>query len=141
MAKKKNDMTQNQKVGVGIGLTAAVAAAAGAYFLYGSKNATKNRKAVKSWMLKAKAEVLEKIEDAKEMSKEEYEALVKGVAATYAGIKSASKVDIKEFKDEMLEHWQAIEKATKSKNVAAKKAVKKAVKKVSKKPAKKAVKK
>ena len=37
-------------------------AAAGTYFLYGSKDAKKNRKAVKSWALKAKAEVLEALE-------------------------------------------------------------------------------
>ena len=137
MAKKNNDMTQTQKVSVGVGLTAAAVAAAGAYFLYGSKNAAKNRKAVKSWMLKAKAEVLEKLEQAKEMSREEYEDIVKSVASTYGELKSASKVDLKDFKNEMLEHWSAIEKETKPKKAAAKKAVKKAAKKPAKKVAKK----
>lgn len=137
MAKKNNDMTQTQKVSVGVGLTAAAVAAAGAYFLYGSKNAAKNRKAVKSWMLKAKAEVLEQLEQAKEMSREEYEDIVKSVASTYGELKSASKVDLKDFKNEMLEHWNAIEKETKPKKAAAKKAVKKAAKKPAKKAAKK----
>jgi len=98
-------------VGVGIGLGAAAVAAAGAYFLYGSKNAAKNRKEVKSWALKAKAEVLEKLEDAQEMSQKEYEALIKSVAGAYSTAKNASKKDIAEFSKEMKDHWVAIEKA------------------------------
>lgn len=141
MTQKKNkvDLTTTQKVGIGVGLTAAAVAAAGTYFLYGSKNAAKNRKTVKSWALKAKAEVLEKLEEAKEMTQEEYEALIGSVAATYAGVKNASKVDIKAFKDEMKDHWKAIEKSAQPKKMAAKKAVKKVVKKVA--AAKKSIKK
>ncbi|NCT02118.1 hypothetical protein GW766_02625 [Candidatus Parcubacteria bacterium] len=133
MAKKeqnKSAMTSAQKISVGVGLTAAAVAAAGAYFLYGSKNANKNRKAVKSWMLKAKAEVLEKLEEAKEMSQDEYEAIVKNVAGAYVGAKNASKAELKSFKDEMVDHWKAIERTAKpKKKVVAKKvaAVKKAV--------------
>lgn len=112
MAKKKqsNELSTTQKVSIGIGLTTAAVAAAGAYFLYGSPNAAKNRKTVKSWVLKAKAEVLEALEDAKEMSQHEYEALVDTVAGTYQTFKNASKKDIKEFKDEMKMHWKGIEK-------------------------------
>ncbi len=115
---KKAVMTPAQKVSVGVGLTAAAVAAAGAYFLYGSKNAAKNRKAVKSWALKAKAEVLEKLEDAKEMTREEYEELVGTVVGTYAGVKNASKAELKSFKDEMVDHWKAIERTAKPKKKA-----------------------
>jgi len=128
MAKKETNNI-NKQVGVGVGITAAVLAAAGAYFLYGSKNAAKNRKAVKSWMLKAKAEVLDKLEAAKEMSKDEYEALIKEVTSAYQGLKSASRMEIKEFKDEMMNHWNAIEKSAQPAKKVAKKVAKKAVKK------------
>lgn len=134
-------MSPAQKISVGVGLTTAAVAAAGAYFLYGSKNASKNRKTVKSWMLKAKAEVLEKLEDAKEMTQEEYEALIGSVAGAYAGLKTASKMDIKAFKEEMSQHWKAIEKSAKPLTKSAKKTVKKVVKKVTKKPEKKVAKK
>jgi 6-phosphogluconolactonase (cycloisomerase 2 family) len=133
---KKTTMTPAQKIGVGVGLTAAAVTAAGAYFLYGSKNAAKNRKTVKSWSLKAKAEVLEKLEMAKEMSKEEYEDLINNVAEIYTGVKSASKVDIKAFKEEMKDHWKAIERTALPKKKVVKKAVKAVVKKA---PAKKVV--
>ena len=133
-AAKSNGKTA---IGVGVGLTTAAVAAASAYFLYGSKNAAKNRKAVKSWALKAKAEVLEKLEDAKEMTREEYEELIGAVAKGYSGLKNASRNDISEFTKEMKDHWKSIEKAaqpvTKKKAVSA--AKKAAVKKVAPKKA------
>jgi hypothetical protein len=114
---KVDNLTQTQKVTMGVGLTAAAVAAAGAYFLYGSKTADKNRESVKSWMLKAKAEVLERLEDAKHMSREEYEELIAAVAGTYAGVKGASKKDISEFAAEMQEHWHTLEKFGKPKKM------------------------
>lgn len=142
MAQKKESTGGNNKATLGVGLGAAAAAAAGAYFLYGSKSAAKNRKAVKSWALKAKADVLEKIEDAQEMSQKEYEDLIKSVSGAYAGAKNASKKDIVDFTKEMRDHWKSIERAAAPLKKAAtkaaakpvaKKAVKKAVKKVTKK--------
>ena len=133
---KKSSLTDMQKISVGVGLTAAAVAAAGTYFLYGSKGAAKNRKAVKSWALKAKAEVLEKLEQAKEMSQAEYEQLIDTVGGAYLGLKEASKVDVSGFKKEMKEYWSKIEKSAASKKKAS--APKAAAKKT---PAKKTVKK
>lgn len=126
---KQKELSTEQKVAAGVGLTAAAVAAAGAYFLYGSSNAAKNRKTVKSWALKAKAEVLEKLEEAKEMTQDEYEELIAAVAGTYQGVKGATKKDLKEFASEMQDHWKTIEKVGKTK----KKQVTKAVKQVTKK--------
>lgn len=150
---KKNDSAA--AAAIGVGLTTAAVAAASAYFLYGSKGASKNRKQVKSWALKAKAEVLEKLEDAKEMTQDEYEDLVGSVVGAYSTAKNASKKDLKEFAVEMNDNWKKIEKAAKPlkkkaakavkavkkaapKKAVAKKAVKKTVKKATKKVAKKA---
>jgi uncharacterized protein involved in outer membrane biogenesis len=144
MAKKDKNLSTTQKIEIGVGLTAAAVAAAGAYFLYGSKNAAKNRKVVKGWMLKAKGEVLESLERAQEMTQDEYEELVASVVGAYAQVKEASKTDLSAFKKEMLEHWKSIEKSAKPLKKAAKKAVKKATKtakKTTKKVAKKAPKK
>ena len=159
MAKKQTKNSKKdshlEEVAIGIGLTTAAVAAAGAYFLYGSDKAAKNRKQVKSWALKAKAEVLEKLEDAKEMSQDEYEDLVTSVAGAYKTAKGASQKELKEFASEMSDHWKQIEKASKPlrkkavKTVkkeakTAKKTVKKVakqVKKAAKKPTKKVAKK
>jgi hypothetical protein len=137
---KKVDISTNQKIGMGVGLTAAAVAAAGAYFLYGSDNASKNRKQVKSWALKAKAEVLEKLEDAKQMTTEEYEQVIAAVTGTYASAKGATKKDLKEFATEMQDHWKKIEKIAKPKAKTVSKTVEKTVTKVKAAP-KKAVKK
>ena len=125
--KKQKGLSDKEKLSIGVGLTAAAVAAAGAFFRAGSKNAAKNRKVVKSWMLKAKAEVLEGLEKAQQMSQAEYEALIEQVGAAYAGIESASKTDIAGFKKEMKEHWQKIAKTAAPKKKATKKAVKKVV--------------
>jgi hypothetical protein len=145
--KKSKGLSDKEKMTIGVGLTAAAVAAAGAFFLAGSKNAAKNRKAVKSWMLKAKAEVLEGLEKAQEMSQKEYEALIEQVGAAYAQVQTASKADISGFKKEMKEHWQKIAKSAAPKKKSVKKVVatkvaaaatKAATKAVAKKVAKKA---
>jgi hypothetical protein len=135
MAEKKvskKDMSVSQKVGLGVGLTAAAVAAAGAFFLYGSKNASANRKKVKSWTLKAKGEVLEALEKAEHISKDEYLALVNTISGAYATLQQASAGEVRDFKKEMTEHWQKIEKS------AAVKKLTKAAKSVGKKAAPKA---
>jgi len=139
--KKKTVLTDTQKIGLGVGLTAAAVAAAGTFFLYGSKGASKNRKVVKSWALKAKAEVLEKLEKAQQMSQEEYEQLIDTVGGAYVGLKEASKVDISGFKKEMKDYWSKIERTAKPKKkaVAKKAPAKTAAKPVEKKVSKPAV--
>ncbi|OGG59343.1 hypothetical protein A3C89_02450 [Candidatus Kaiserbacteria bacterium RIFCSPHIGHO2_02_FULL_50_50] len=119
-ASKEKGLSKGEKVGLGVALTAAAVGAIGAYFLAGSKDAAKNRKMVKSWMLKAKAEVLEGLEQAKKMSSEEYAQLLDQVSAVYASAQNVSKKDIAEFKDEMSQHWKKLERT-------GKKAVKKVI--------------
>lgn len=128
---KKEGISSGEKVGIGVALTAAAVAAAGTYFLYGSSNAAKNRKTVKGWMLKAKGEALEAMEKAGNMTAEEYQTLIDGIAAGYSQVKGASKADIVDFKKEMMQHWQKIAKGV----GGAKKTAKKATKKVAKKTA------
>ena len=71
--KKTDSKSGKMAVGasIGAGLTAAAMAAAGAYFLYGSKQAANNRKKVKGWVEEAKKEVMKGLQKAKSMTKEE----------------------------------------------------------------------
>ncbi len=131
-AKKTESMSNKTTIGIGVGVTAALLSAAGAYFLYGSKDASKNRKMVKSWSLKAKAEVLEGLEKAKNMSKEEYNMLVDKTMKSYSKLKGASAVEIAAIASEMKSHWKSIEKKGEMRMVTPKKIAKKAVKKVAK---------
>src|SRR3989338_6365228 len=105
---KKNNLAK--EVLVGTGLVAVVAAAAGAYFLYGSKNAKQHRKQVKSWTLKAKGEVLEKLEKLKEVNEEIYHKVVNEVSKKYQAVKSIDKKDVEELVRELKSHWKSIAK-------------------------------
>ena len=111
MANKKSDISNAQKLGIGVGLTTAAVAAVGAYFLYGTKDAKKNRKQVKSWALKAKGEVLGVLEKAGKMTQGEFNELVNNVVGTYAKAEKVSKKDLEEFKQEMSENWQGLVKS------------------------------
>lgn len=145
MAKKKvtKKVSDAKKVGLGIGLTAAAVSAAGAYFLYGSKKSGQNRKKVKSWALKAKGEILEALEKAETITEEEYRDLVESATGAYGTIKSATSGEVRDFKREMSDHWDKLQrsKAIRKITTPIKTQVRKAVKKVAKKTPKKAVKK
>lgn len=110
-ASKKTDISNAQKLGIGVGLTTAAVAAVGAYFLYGSKDATKNRKKVKSWALKAKGEVLGVLEKAEKITESEFKDLVDGVTKSYAKVEKVSKKELDEFKKEMVDNWQGLVKS------------------------------
>ncbi len=108
--KKAKGMSSAQKVGIGFGLTAAAVTAAGAYFLYGSKTASQNRKKIKGWMLKAKGDVLEALEKAEAITEDEYKTLVETASKAYGTVKSATAGEVKDFRKEMEEHWKKLEK-------------------------------
>lgn len=127
--KTNHSLSAGQKVGIGVGLTATALAAVGGYFLYGSKDAAKNRKMAKSWMLKAKAEVLEGLESAKHMTKDEYEDLVAKVVKGYKTAKKASASELMKFAKDMHAHWKDIESAADKKT---KKTARKVTRKASK---------
>lgn len=131
---KKSLISNAQKLGLGVGLTTAAVAAAGAYFLYGSKDAPKNRKTVKSWALKAKGEVLEVLEKAEKITEDEFSALVDTVVGTYGKAQKLSKKDLSDFKKEMGENWNGLVESGAAKVFTASNMVKKVVKKA---PAKK----
>lgn len=119
------NLSDGQKIGIGVGVTAAMLAAAGGYFLYGAKDAKKNRKTVNSWMLKAKAEVLEGIENAKELTEQDYEKLVDDAMKGYKAARTASTKDLANFAGEMKNHWKNIKKSGQAKKAV--RAVKRAV--------------
>lgn len=126
MAAKK---TSNAVVGVGLGVAAAVAAAgAGAYWLYGAKDASKNRKAARSWMLKARGEVLEGVEKLKDIDKETYMEIVDTVMRRYKGMSGITAAEVAQMANDFKDSWKHMSKGAKKAKKTAKKAVKKAKK-------------
>jgi uncharacterized protein YicC (UPF0701 family) len=138
---KKIIKKENNTTAAATSLAALAAAAAGVYFLYGSKDATKNRKKVTSWSLKMKAEVLEKIEKLKEIDDKIYNDVVETVSAKYLALKNTENTEVEAIKKELSSHWKAIKsKIMPAPKKVAKKVVKKVAKKVVAKVAKKTTK-
>jgi len=126
-------MAHKSKGGSGTLLLAGAVAAAGAYFLYGSKHAKKNRAVVKGWAVKAKGEVLQKMETLKEMDEEAYNNVVDAVVSRY---KAVDPKEMKALISELKGHWKSIQKEIGAGKKSVAKTVTKTVKKVKHPPVK-----
>ena len=107
---KKTDMGTGAKVAVGLGVAAAAAFAAAGYFLYG-KDGAKNKKKVRGWMLKAKGEVLEGVEKLKDVTEEEYKAIVDKVGSKYQAVKNIDPAELATMTRELHGYWKNIKKS------------------------------
>lgn len=95
----------------GVGLAAAAAAAvAGAYYFYGSKEGKARRKKLKGWVVKMKGEVLERMEDLKEINQELYDKTVDAVALQYEKVKNISPEEIAGVVKELKGYWGKVQK-------------------------------
>jgi hypothetical protein len=127
MADKKNS---GAPVGAIVaGIAAVSAAAVGAYYLYGHKDAKKHRSTVKGWMLKAKGEVLEELENVKDVSESAYMHAVDAVVRKYQAAKSIDAEELAEFLNDMKGHWNGIKKTVETRLPSEKPAKRASVKK------------
>ncbi len=141
MAKKsgnqKNTLSTGAAVGVGAAAAAAAAAAAGAYWFYGAKDAAKHRKTARSWMLKARAETMEAVENAVEklgeIDKETYLKIVDGVVKRYSGVAGVTGAELTAMTKDLKTAWTHMQAAGKRAKGAGKKVAKKAKKAAKKK--------
>jgi hypothetical protein len=109
---EKQGMSTEGKVMMGAGIAALGAAAAGAIFLYGTDAGKKKRKEIKSWSLKMKADVMERMEGMKEWSEQEYANIVDAVAKKYEGVKSIDPIEIAALVRDLKSHWKMIKRHT-----------------------------
>ncbi len=136
MATKKSGVGTAVEVGVAAAISAA--AVAGAYWFYGAEHAQKNRKQVKSWMLKARAEALERLEQIAEVDKKVYAQVVDEVASRYSAVDGATSADIAQIQRDLKSAWQHVQHArAEAKAALAAKAAKKSAKKPAKKVSRK----
>lgn len=106
---KEQKKSGNGAVVAGI-LGVAAAAAAGAYFLYGTNTGKKKMKQIRGWALKAKGEVLEKMESLKEVNQEAYNKVIDAVLKRYESLKHIDATELVEVANELKGHWRKIEK-------------------------------
>lgn len=119
-AKKKSGTSVGKVVAVSVGIAAVSAAA---YLLLGP-NGKKNRKNMKAWMLKMKAEIAEKLENIQEVTAPIYEKIVHDVASKYEKVKNIDPKDLQDEIAHLKKEWKNIAKTKGKKAVSkAKKAV------------------
>lgn len=110
----------------------AVAAAAGAYFIHGNKavqrDIKKKAKAVKGWALKAKGEVMQKIENLKAIDEELYNKAIDAVMKKYENVKNIDTTEVSSVAKELKSHWKNIKKELSAGTKVAKKTAKKVAK-------------
>lgn len=97
----------NKRSALGLSATigAAALAAAGAYYLYGSKNAQKNRAQVKTWALRARNEVMRELEKVRELDLEQYKALITPIIKRYARLGEATQSEIRKLIGDFIAGW------------------------------------
>jgi hypothetical protein len=107
-AKTTGNKKTRKKVAVGIGLATLAAAAAGTYFLYGTKEGAKRRKQIRGWTLRMKGEILEKMENLKDMSEDAYNRIVDQVADKYKKAKNVDAAELAALVGDVKRHWKNI---------------------------------
>ena len=85
----------------------AAASAAVTYFLYGPK-ADENRAKLRGWMLKAKGEIMEELEELEDVTMEKYEEIVDRVMVKYYEYKGENQESVDAFKARLKEHASEI---------------------------------
>ena len=105
MKKKETNVT---KEGFVLGVATAAAAFAG-YYLFGPKGKEKRTK-VQGWTLKAKGEVLEKIEKLEDISEETYHNIVDSVMKKYKSLKSTTEEETEKLEKELKQRFAHVAK-------------------------------
>ncbi len=101
-----NSKGKSSAAGIGvIAATAAAAAAAGAYWLYGAKDAAKHRKMAKSFMLKARADVMDAVERVKDIDKTQYLAIVDKIVAKYSHVAGVTAAEVAQMTKDLKAAW------------------------------------
>ncbi|MEI8103491.1 MAG: hypothetical protein WCG84_01135 [Candidatus Moraniibacteriota bacterium] len=113
-------------VGKVVALSAGVAALGAATYYFFGPEGKKHQKNFKSWMLKMKADIVEKIEEAEEVTESLYHKIIDEIAVGYIKAGKASKEEVAVYADALKKQWKHISKAAKP----VKKSVKKEVKKL-----------
>lgn len=109
---KPNPKTQTsamQKVAIATGITGLlVAATLGTHFLFNTKKGKQSLKHIKSWAFKMKAELLEKLEKAKEINETVYAQVVDELTEKYKKVKGMTVEEVHEMAQELKSQWKKV---------------------------------
>jgi len=103
----------NHNVAISLGVGALAATVAGAYYLYGSSKGPARRKAIKSWSIKMKGDVMEQLENMKDLTEVEYYKVIDTVASKYQTLKNIDPEELSKTIKVLKTHWKDIKKEVK----------------------------
>jgi TRAP-type mannitol/chloroaromatic compound transport system substrate-binding protein len=86
-----------------------VAAVATGYYFYG-KGGKGHREELNDWTKKAKMDMLEKIKQMKDVTKEAYDKALAEILAKYKQVKNIDPKQLQTFGQELKAHWKEISK-------------------------------
>ncbi|MCE9628507.1 MAG: hypothetical protein K8Q91_00710 [Candidatus Vogelbacteria bacterium] len=125
MTKKQTNNSGVKKVAAAGVVGAGVAAlSVGAYLMFGP-DAKKNRKIVRGWAVKMKGEIIEKLENAKEVTEPVYQQVVDQVSKKYTALKNVDQAELMATVNDIRKQWGPILKHSSPKKKVAKKIIKK----------------
>lgn len=107
----KKGISTEAIVGISAGV---VALAATSYYFFGPEG-KKNRDKLKGWMIKMKGEIVDKLEDAKEVTESVYNQIVDSVAANYMKGGKVAEADVRAFVANLKRQWAGISRVSKAK--------------------------
>ncbi len=128
-------------VGKMVALGASVAALGAATYYFFGPEGKKHQKNFKGWMIKMKADIVEKIEEAGEVTEAVYHKIIDEVSAAYVKTGKVSKEEIAVYAELLKKQWGSVVKSTKKPVKRAVKKVKAPIEHIAKKIAKKVAKK
>lgn len=101
----KNSSSTSKYVAIGAGL----AGIAAAYFFLGPKGKI-HQKNTKAWAIKMKADVVEKLEEARDMSEPVYHQIIDSIAKEYEQKMKVGSEEIQLLAQDLKKHWKTISK-------------------------------
>ena len=100
---------EKAKSGFG-GFIAGALMALGVTYLIRNKMTRGQKLRAKGWMLKMKGDILDKIDNTKDMSADAYDEVVDTVAEKYEDLKNVDKEDLQHFAEKLKRKWRWIQR-------------------------------
>ncbi len=110
MAPQSKKHSSRKAVAVGAG----IAAITGLAYMFFGPDGKKNRSRVHGWAVTMTGEILEKLEEAKEITEPVYHHVIDEVAKKYAALKTINKEDLRHAVSEIRKQWRHMEQKAKS---------------------------
>ncbi len=130
-------MKKQTNTGKIVALGASIAALGAATYYFFGPEGKKHQRNFKAWMIKMKADVVAKLEEAQEVTEAVYNKIIDEVASSYTKAGKVSKEEIALYADILKKQWKNVVNSTKKPVKRAKKQVASTIKTLKKVTAKK----